>query len=478
MARRFLPASWAVWTGRPASQLGLAVAVIVLSLGVLWRAAPIQDLHRFDQGFYLGIAYDLRHSGRFTDGYIYATPGPDGLRPPGMRFAPLYPAVLAVAASLDPALEKGMACVAEQPTDAVCPRGAPLVRTVQFGLLCGFYLLVWVIGRTASGSDRVGWMTLLLGLFAAPALIGGVNYLMTENLTLFLTTGSLAAGVAATRGARPGAWLVLSGALLGFAALTRPAFEYLFLAAAAVGLCLAVRHAARGRGWASLLGFAIGGGAVMLPWILRNALVLGRPALSFGYASEVLVQRIAFNAMSWGEYGRSFVCWLPDGSGMGSLIWGPGACGRFQLEPRADTFYWIGNTTLLDSTLVAAGGLAHHLGYLIHTYIVPHLGWHILVSIPLAIRGISINHYWGFVLTFVCAAATWRALRAGDQRFLIVALPGWFMLAFHALCAVNQVRYNLMLVVPYALAGGMLLDRVWTRWADQTAASAVRVSHS
>jgi len=68
------------------------------------------------------------------------------------------------------------------------------------------------------------------------------------------------------------------------------------------------------------------------------------------------------------------------------------------------------------------------------------------------------------VLAFVCAAVTWRALRTGNQRVLIVTLPGWFMLAFHAACAVNQVRYNLMLVVPFSLAGGLALDHAWARW--------------
>lgn len=449
--------------GRPASRSGHALAVILVVLGALWARAPVQDLRSFDQPFYLGIAYDLRHLGRFTDGFIYGTPAADGLRPSGMRFAPLYPALLAVAASLDPDLARGMACVVESPPDVVCPRAAPLVRCLQFSTLCGFYLLLWWIAGAASGSARIGWLSLGLSLFAAPALMGSVNYLMTDNLALFLVTAAIAAAVQATRAVRAGGWLVLSGALLGLAALTRPAFEYLFLAAGLAGACLALWRTPRQRALVRVAAFAMGGGAVMAPWILRNDLVLGRAALSFGYASEVLVQRLAFNQMTWTEYGRSFVCWLPDGSGMGSLIWGHGACARFQLEPRPDTFYWIGNTTLMDSSLAAAGGLPHHLDYLLHAYLLPHLAWHVLVSVPLALRGMSINHYWGFVLTFVCAAATWRALRAGDMRFLTVALPGWFMLAFHAAFAVSQVRFNLMLVVPYALAGGMLLDRIWTR---------------
>jgi hypothetical protein len=102
-----------------------------------------------------------------------------------------------------------------------------------------------------------------------------------------------------------------------------------------------------------------------------------------------------------------------------------------------------------------------------------------MVSLPLALRGIVIDHYWGFVLAFICAAVTWRALRTGDRRVLIVVLPGWLMLAFHAALAVNQGRYNLMLVVPFSLAGGMALDAGWTRWMRAVAtepAPDIRVS--
>jgi hypothetical protein len=41
-----------------------------------------------------------------------------------------------------------------------------------------------------------------------------------------------------------------------------------------------------------------------------------------------------------------------------------------------------------------------------------------------------------------------------------VALPAWFMLLFNAAVAVNQVRYNLMLVVPYAVASAIVAEIV------------------
>jgi hypothetical protein len=121
-------------------------------------------------------------------------------------------------------------------------------------------------------------------------------------------------------------------------------------------------------------------------------------------------------------------------------------------------------TTLMQETVAAAGGWEHHLGYLLREYIIPHAVWHAMVSIPFALRGAWIDHYWGFVLAPICAVVTWRAARRGDAAMLLVTLPGWFMLALHSAVAVNQVRYNLMLVLPFSLAGALAADAAWAKW--------------
>jgi hypothetical protein len=82
-----------------------------------------------------------------------------------------------------------------------------------------------------------------------------------------------------------------------------------------------------------------------------------------------------------------------------------------------------------------------------------------LVTIPLALRGAWIDRYWGILLGITCAAMTVGAARRRDVPFLILAGPAWFMLIFNAAVAVNQPRYNLMLVPPYAVAGALVLER-------------------
>ena len=454
-----------------------ALLLVLAVLGATWPGLRVQPMRVFDQPFYLGIAQDLRSTGRFTDGYMFAAPGPDGTRPSGMRFAPLYPSLLAAAATLDPALASAMACqVRSEGHDPACPRGAPSIRWLQAAMLVAVFLLAWWMGGAASGSRRVAWLTLLLALPTAPLLLGSVNYLMTETTTLLLVTAATACALAALRRTRRG-WLAASGLLLGLAVLTRPAFLYLAYAAVLLGLGLAAWRRSARTALAALL-FA---GCVALPvapWVARNAVVLGRPALTHGYDSHTLVQRISFDSMTWREYGLAYLCWLPDGTGLGTLLVAPHACDRFGWDERPDTFYSIGMGPLMQQTLREAGGWDHHLGFLLTHYILREPLWHAAVTLPLALRGAWVAHYWGLVLGPCCLWLTlaalrrlWRERRAAElsagagraAALLVLALPAWFMLAFNAAVAVNQVRYNLMLIPAYALSGGLLAERLLRR---------------
>ena len=89
-------ANAAAYSSAPPSWI-VAIIVIFAVLGALWPRAKTQPLNVFDQAFYIGIAHDLRLSGTFTNGFTYQ---PNAHRPagetPGMRFTPLYPALVAV----------------------------------------------------------------------------------------------------------------------------------------------------------------------------------------------------------------------------------------------------------------------------------------------------------------------------------------------------------------------------------------------
>ena len=451
----------------------LTAPVLILAvLAALWPRAAVTPLSSYDQRFYLGIAYDLDRSGRFTDGFSYAGGGPDAARPPGMRFTPLYPAFLAAVARFDPKLRRGIACVERTAgRDPGCPRAAPVARFAQFLMLAGFYWLLWGAVRRTTGSARTGWIGLGLALTTAPPLLLSVNTLMTETMSLLLSAAActLAAEAAArTRGpdapGRRWRWWLGCGAVLGLAVLSRPAFLCLAWAGVAAGaLAVAWATGTRRRIAATLAldlaAFAGGIALVLLPWMLRNALRLHRFALSFGYASHTLIQRVAFDAMTPREFGLSFVCWLPDGAGLGRLLAGGGACDRFGWDEHPDSFYSIGTGALLRDSLAASGGWANHMHYVVHHYLLAEPLRHLLVTLPLALRGLYVDHYWGLLLAPVSIAAIIRAARHRDCGVLLLSLPAWLLLLFNALVAVNQPRYNFLLVLPFSLAGAMLIER-------------------
>ena len=442
----------------------LAAAIILAATALLWSRQPTRSLNDFDQPFYLGIAADILHHHRFTDGFMFAASAPDGQRPPGMRFAPLYPALLAAAAAIDPTLRANMDCVvAGNDQDQTCPRAAPAIRWLQYAELATTLWLTWWMATQTLG-PTAAWLALALAFGAVPLLLGSVNILMTEMTALTLTTAAQAAAIQAARPQtrRPLAWAATAGALLALTILTRPAFLYLLPAALLATALIARRGAA-----APLAAFTTAAALTLAPWLARNAITLGRPSLTYGYDSHTLVQRIAFDSMTWREYAQSYLCWLPDGTSLGRRLLAPQNCDRFGWDEHPTAFYTIGLRHLLPETLAAAGGYQNHLAYLLTHYILREPLWHILVSIPLALRGAYVAHWWGFALLWPALALTWTAMPWKVQNtpttwrpgILLLACPAWFMLAFNAAVAVNQVRYNLMLIPLYATAGAWLLQK-------------------
>jgi 4-amino-4-deoxy-L-arabinose transferase-like glycosyltransferase len=449
---------------RPPGWMVAALAILIV-LGGLWSRTRVQALTVFDQLFYIGIAEDLLADGTFTDGFTYEPDVTDRPGTPGMRFTPLYPTLVAAAGAAEPGFHRAMVCLVQgRGQNPACTREATVVRTAQFLMVVAVYLMLWWMARLMLASERAGWISLLIALPTAPDLLNYANYVMTEVTALTLGTAAIAAAIQGiTRPPRRLRWCILAGVLAGLAALSRPAFFYLFAVSGAVALVAAMMSRDRRRTALPALGFLLAGALVIAPWVLRNAIVMGDAALTAGYGPHVLNERIAYDMMTWRQYRLSFLCWLPDGNGMGSLIFGPAACRPFQLSLSPDTFYGLGNGALMRQSLAASGGWPHMTHYLIQTYILPHPLRHALVTLSMALHGLWLSRYWGVVLAPICLVMTVKAWRRRDLPFLAVSLPAWFMLLFAAALSVNQTRYNLMLILPFALSGTMLAEALIRR---------------
>jgi len=119
----------------------------------------------------------------------------------------------------------------------------------------------------------------ILAIFAGPLLI---YYPTVDNFAVFGLAGALAlyAATHAVTAARPGPWLVASGALAGLATLAR--VDGLLLAVAPAIAWFVIRGWRSGRlwGWGALSALAFF--AVMSPWLARNVGVYGSPFPSAG----------------------------------------------------------------------------------------------------------------------------------------------------------------------------------------------------
>jgi hypothetical protein len=147
----------------------LAILIIFAWLGTCWyKTVPIQYLTYYDQPVYLSIAYDIDHFGRLTDGTQWNQPRADPTRPPGMIRTPLYPIFLAATAALDPVFKRSLDCMVQDEGAPSCPQRAPLPRILQFLMTVAIYFLLWRIAIRTTGSVRIGWLSLGVGLITAP----------------------------------------------------------------------------------------------------------------------------------------------------------------------------------------------------------------------------------------------------------------------------------------------------------------------
>ena len=126
------------------------------------------------------------------------------------------------------------------------------------------------------------WITLVSGVlacFAGPLLI---YYPTIDNFALFgvLGAGAVASAMRSVQSAHPGRWIVLSGAICGFATLARIDGALLVVAPATAWLERGQFRSARGwlMGLAAALAFLV----VLGPWLARNLTAFGALLPSVG----------------------------------------------------------------------------------------------------------------------------------------------------------------------------------------------------
>ena len=246
--------------------------------------------------------------------------------------------------------------------------------------------------------------------------------------------------------------------------MTRPEYLYLVAAIGLAGLPVAV--------WRRRLGLAMVAAcllalATIAPWSARNERLFATPAPTSGYAGFILAQRMAYEAMTPGEWAVSWLYALPGFGPAAARLIAPQDVVRLGWQERPDTFYMVGNTTMVQELAANAPNPADQVGYLVRRYVLPRPLHFAAVTLVMAWKSLWVRKYFSLVTVPFFAVMVWRAARRRDWQGLAFVLPPLFMLGLHAATTVATPRYSLTLIPAYAaafgLAAGPFLQRIIDR---------------
>lgn len=436
------------------------LATIAVTVFQIARQPP-QPIEADSLGYTI-IAHDLARYGIMGDGSN--APKPQQPPRPGMFVPPLYTSFLAGMIRLDPVLARTTECHVARwwgAKELACGLDLGIALPIQGGLAVLAALLVWGAGLRLTGSLPCAWGALALALVTG-RYASYAGTLLTENLALPLFTLAVWALVEAAA-ARRAAWMSAAGLCFGLLVLARPGFAYVFYAAVPV-LVWVWRRQPPAAILTRLGLLAAGYGLVVGSWALRNWTQLDAFAVTGGYDSFILVQRLAYNSMTLREGLAAMLYWLPGpGEALAIKLYPPELLQRLGFE-HPQSFFAIGNGVWREQLFAAAGGKEHATGYLVREILLPDLPKHLLVTLLLAWRGVWIVKFWTLLTVPAGLAGLGLAAAARQWRLLAFAVPAWFMLGFHAFATVNVHRYNLILIPSLSIATAWLGWRMVTHW--------------
>lgn len=428
----------------------------------------------FVQGFSVGITTQL-DSSRYVQsalnlldhGVLSGRPYIPGQVPtPGLPEGGVWTiAELAVAAAVDPHTRQAFECILTVKDRSVCATDLWPVQALYSLEISIFLICLFAVGRLVTG-DWIRPSIAVVGAFFFKEIKGYSHDILSEPGTMMMTGLFLLTWLRAVmEPARASRWL-LAGVMLGGLALVKPSWTALVpgLAVCALVLMLFLRRDRLlwGRGWLLLVA---GWGVVMLPLLVRNIVVLDFVGFSDPlYLVASMSHRFAFNAMTWAELGAGFLFYLPDfGDSLSMSLFGPGLAAHLGWGP--DSFYNHGRGPL-NLLALSKGTLADARAFLWQEHFFNTPVKSSLVTVLLMWRGLFVSNLVGLVAVVMAvpflAGARWLGTQDRGLRLRLAAvlLPLLLMVGAHALISVSISRYNIGLIIPYALILAYLLHRI------------------
>lgn len=421
---------------------------LVLFSSLLWTAKPSEDNVKSLDGDgirYINYSMSMHQHNVFGLGAYHTEPATSPQ--PGNANAPLYPLLITGVMFLDDNLAQSIACIVQRNPETTCAENFDSLFAIQVLISALSLYLIYYIVLQITGQKKVAWISSFLA-FASGVFTEFSYIIMTEILIIPLFLIFLLFCLNLYK-SKHFFWFFAIGAALGVLTLVRPSYLYLFYATILffIGLCLFQKSRKTILGALSiLLAFIV----VVSPWSIRNKTQLDTFALtSGGYAEAILVQRTNYNQMSWAEVGVAMIYWLPDfGDSLAKNMF-PEELHR-KLGWGQDTYYSQQYAEKISSLSKELGGEERILSHLVMEEILTPK--HVAVSLPLALRGLYIAKYWGLIGLIAFLFFLRKTVKEKDYSVLLLSLPLFFMVAFHAGLSVSISRYNLPLILVYALS--------------------------
>jgi hypothetical protein len=432
-------------------------------LAVVITAQPSKRLRDFDQSFYTTIAYDIERHGVFSSGIFDGTDSTRDIPPPGMFFVPGYPLLILAAMKADSRFGEAIRCSVEgnhRLRDETTCEDYALPMHLAHALL----LAIAVLGFAAAaelifGGERVFWLAGALATASFAAMQDDLfSFMMTESMTVALGSLVMLFALLAWQTSQL-RYFAVTGLLLGLLCLTRPSFVVLCPILVVIsllnGLWLAPKPARRLPG--AMLAFLAAFLLVVGPWIVRNQLSVGKWGLTEEYASAVLIERLAYNKLTGGEFVRMFAYCVPA---LGDVAFDKedvtGSMRRFVYHT-PDSIFHAGRGHR-DALLQQHARLDPLISRIVLDEMRTNWWRHLLVSIPLGWCGAWAGGVWALVTLPLFALACVQAARKRQPYLLLYATPALAMLGLHALLANESTRYNLILIGPYCAGAAWLIQ--------------------
>jgi hypothetical protein len=449
----------------------VVTAFAVLAVAIMMQ--PAKRLSDFDQSFYLTIAYDLDRHGVFSNGIFDNTDSTVTAPPPGMFFVPLYPTLVLAAMKIDSRFAEAVTCSVESNEghrdEKTCETYAAPMLLIHALLLALGVLSIATAGELMFRKSFIFWIAGGLATLSLATEADIFSFLMTESLTFSLYSFTALALVLGWKTART-RYFVLAGCLLGLLCLTRPSFLVLVPMASALILLNGWLSDRRQKSvWTHVIAFTVTFAVVLGVWVTRNAVSVGKFAVSEEYGSAVLIERFAYNDMTAREFVTAFPYCTPGiGDLAFDLIYGTDSMHRFVFHTR-DSFFHVGRGRR-DMLVKEHEHLDPLIGGIMREEMRTNWWRHLLVSIPLGWCGMWVGWLWSLALIPLFGWACIRAVRRRKPLLLLYAAPALVMLALHALVANHYTRYNLILIGPYSVGAAWLIRDWIANWRSRARA--------